>query len=77
MPALPVPFNRTIVELKRVRVYDRLRMKTTFNRTIVELKQGYGFTQALILTAFNRTIVELKLLTLRIKGNTSILLIVP
>ena len=57
----PSSFNRTIVELKRLRATAIVGMIATFNRTIVELKR-LDFDLAVNLdAAFNRTIVELKL----------------
>ena len=54
-------FNRTIVELKRVRHVPHLRQNPAFNRTIVELKHSRIHLLILAYSTFNRTIVELKL----------------
>ncbi len=55
------PFNRTIVELKRLRFGFCKFFAELFNRTIVELKQIDDEEAQQRHAAFNRTIVELKL----------------
>ena len=55
-----LPFNRTIVELKRGEQYRFGTPFRTFNRTIVELKPSPSTTTSFTSPTFNRTIVELK-----------------
>jgi hypothetical protein len=39
---IPFTFNRTSMELKRVKCYRDLSCRVTFNRTSMELKHGCG-----------------------------------
>ena len=74
----PLPFNRTIVELKRSSDPGHGTNHHSFNRTIVELKRSNIAVNYRAKGAFNRTIVELKLpIQLIIDLNSLILLIVP
>ena len=53
-------FNRTIVELKQLKLLAVMLPTPAFNRTIVELKHIYASFIFAPLSTFNRTIVELK-----------------
>ena len=55
-----IPFNRTIVELKRGGVDGAAGFSNAFNRTIVELKLFKYLSNLWTRFSFNRTIVELK-----------------
>ena len=71
-----MPFNRTIVELKR-RITARAACEIlTFNRTIVELKHFLTCKCGKVANAFNRTIVELKPASAVILSKSSLLLLI-